>query len=262
MAVRRTPKVFNSNYRPPRPPIDWRPYLKLWPLVLLLIFAIGVDVLFHLPIFNIQTVNFVGSPDNFTTSTLDNLKGQSIFSKSINNTASRLRQSDLLISGLSCSRGIPNVLKCTVSLRQIVVTWESGSNFYAVDQSGFVFQKLSSAPSGMLIIEDRSGSSVKLGEEAISSDLIGKYQDIASSLTAAGFTVSNLYISDTLYQVGAVTTGNKTLSWQPAQPINLLFVTTSPIAGQISTIVTVVQTKASQVTQSIDVRVPGYVYIK
>ncbi len=231
------------------------------PLVWLLIIVVVVYGIFHLPFFSIKQVQIIGNANSSTVTSLDSLIGTTIFSHSVTTNIDHIKNADLTIDTLDCRKGIPSTLRCTVTYRSPSIIWKRGDNQFLVDSDGFVYAP-KIADSTVLMVDDRTQLDVKVGTTVADSDIIGAYQSIKDELTKRGFTVTNLFVADALQQVGAIVTGNDTLNWHPATPINFLLVTSYPISSQADILQTTVQTKAPQITNRVDVRVPGYVYIK
>lgn len=230
----------------------------------MLVAVVALYTFFHLPFFSVSDIQLVGPNSDTTVSSLQKLKGVSIFSSDVTRTVNQIKDNDLTISDLSCSRGIPSTLRCAISLRSPALIWKQGPTLYLVDNNGFIYGTTASAASDQLIVEDRSVEPLGLGKTVASADIIQTYQQAKTELTKRGFAVTNLYVADTLYQVGAVVTGNgrADVNWHPKQPINFLLVTSYPVSTQADVLLATTQSKPDKITERVDVRVPGYVYTK
>lgn len=243
--------------------MDWSKYRSLKPLIWLLLAIIGIYVFFHLPYFSIKTVQVVGTSDADTHSKLESLKGMSIFSQEVGRRVEQIKNENLTIADLQCSRGVPDTLRCNVSNRQPSILWKQGDKIYLVENNGFIYGN-KVEDSSTLVIEDKTTEPLGLGKTVASSDIIKAYHDIYKELTDRGFIVANLYVADTLYQVGAVVSGNSAadVNWHPKTSINFLLVTSYPINTQADILLATVKSKSDKISERVDVRVPGYVYTK
>jgi len=263
MSLRRTPKVFQTNYRPPQK-VDWSSYRPLRPLLVILIFIVALWLVARLPIFSISQIEVVGSSDPSVTEELNVLKGRSIFSRLISETTTHLLTHDLTLQSLTCSRGLPHTLRCQVTLRSAAIGWKRGDTTYVLDQNGLVFALQSDRFPVSLVIEDRGTSPVEVGKVVASNEAITAYQSISSALQEKGFALSTLFINDTLYQISVVTSSNNQpeVNWTPKQPVTVLMVINYPINDQVAALLQAVKDKKDKITSQVDVRVPGYVYVK
>src|SRR5579864_5217297 len=85
----RTPKVFQSSYRPAPPSRDWSEYRRLKPVLIVLVVVVAVFLLAKSPLFQIRTVlvsDESGQPlaNQGLINQLVAFKGQSVFSSAIN----------------------------------------------------------------------------------------------------------------------------------------------------------------------------------
>ena len=132
---------------------------------------------------------------------------------------------------------------------------------YLVDQDGFIYGTTSNAAMA-LDVQDKTTTPLGIGKTVATTSIVSTYHDIYNQLTAAGFKITNLYVADTLFQIGAVTSGNAKINWQPKNPIDLLLITSYPTNTQVSIILATIASQPDKITNRIDVRVPGYVYVK
>ncbi len=246
--VRRTPKVFGTSYRPPRSTtFDIKPFRPI--LVVIIIFA-AVILIPRIPLFTIRSVEVDGAGDPAVTMPLHQLAGQSLFSRKISTTVNHIEETDVTISQLNCRRGIPHSLHCQVNYRQPVILWKAENSYFSVDDSGLVFNQSPSPIAGLTIVEDQRSQHVVIDQIVISSGAIEAYKKLATLLQAKNITFNNLFISESLYQVGATLTDNRTA----------LFVIHYPLDTQVNLLAQILQEKGGQIKERIDLRVPGYVY--
>lgn len=262
MPIRRTPKVFQSNYRAPKT-ADGRRYRSLKPLLWLSVAVMAIYLFGRLPLFRIQTVQVDGTVDEQLTKELEAAKQYSIFSAAIRRNTERVLASNLQLDSLDCRRGLPNTLRCQATMRQPVLIWKQNGQEWLIDKDGFVYASKSSDVR-VPVVDDRGSKAVALRQTVASSDIVSFYNEVIRQLQANGLTVEQLFISESLYQVGANITGSTSpeLPFPQKSPIAVLMTTSYPVESQVMALLEVLKTKNDQISERIDLRVPGYVYTK
>lgn len=262
MNTRRTPKVFQSNFRPPT--ISKPSYRSLRPLLWLAVAMLVVFAVSRISIFPIKTIDITGQASEGVRNELEKLKGKGLLSREVKHRLGIIAQTTGELSALECSKGLPSTLKCSATARTPALAWKLGESYFEIDQRGQVYSKVSETQVRPVVIDRTPSSEPAMGTNILSTDLIAIYRDIPELLTKSGYTVDNLFVADSLYQIGAQVTGRKTesLDWLPGKPINFLFSTSYPISDQVQVINQLVDGKRDRITQSVDVRVPGYAYTK
>ena len=261
MAIRRTPKVFNSSYQPPRSAQPGQ-YRSLRPLIWLTIVVAAVILISRLPVFTIKEVLVQGIDDQSVTDKLTSVRGHSIFSPFINGTVEQVRAGNPHINNVDCRRGLPDTVRCTVTLRVPSLVWLHSGKTWLVDVDGFIYAE-GSVPD-LPVIEDRSPAVVATGETVASREVITQYRELRDGLVKDGFGLTGMFITESLYQVGAILTNNNQpeVNWAPKSPVTVLFVTTYSLESQRQALKEVLAQKKESITGRIDLRVPGYVYTK
>lgn len=251
----RNPKIFGSSYQPPTPKSSAK-LSKSWrPIIFLILIISGVLLLGRLPIFLIKSIEFSGDPSSELQGRLDGLMGYSLFSGAIARRSSEISNRPE-VDKFVCHRGIPSVLRCRLTLKQPRIVWQSGTSQYFIDDTGVIFAAASGDLSKMVVIEDTKQQPITLGQNIVSTTIIGSYQALIDALAHNGLTVSRLKLDESLYQVTAV------IDRPGKSSIQGLFLLANDIGSQVSSVVTVMIQKGDAVTERIDVRVPGYVYVK
>lgn len=262
MALRSTPKVFSSNYQPPASPAKGR-YRSLKPLLWLAVIVGLIILVSRLPVFTITHVIVQGTDNPVIVTALEDFKGRSIFSQFIGLTVNEVRAKNIEIELLVCNRGIPDTIRCQVTMRQPALVWRHNNQGWLVDGKGFVFAA-DTGSQGLVIIEDRGPTAVNIGQTVTSQELVAAYQSLLNGLTTEGYGVTTAYVTESLYQISVIVTGNTTpeLAWTPPQPITVLFVTTYSLEAERQALRQIIIDKKATITERIDLRVPGYAYTK
>jgi len=251
-----TPKIFGSSYRPPRPTRSTPKWGKSWKaiIIVVIVFA-GILLISRLPVFRLKTVELVGDQENTIASQVDALHGQSIFSHEITNLVNNAR-TNVAVAAFDCRRGIPNALRCSLTLRQAAMVWQSGDKQYLVDKTGVIFAANTADRADIITINDLQKQPVTLGLVVASTEIINQYQALASALKAKQLTVARLELNESLYQVTVI------LSRPGKSDLRALFLLSNDVNNQVESVSTVLAEKGDSITQSVDARVPGYVYVK
>lgn len=261
----RTPKVFNASFTPPKQKkqIDWSSYKSLLPLCLVLCLFIAIWLIGRLPVFSIKTIDIVGTDNQAVTAQLNDLKGKSIFSNQIGKTKKDILKNDYSIAEIDCKRGLPSYLKCTVSVREPSFIWRTNGQDYLADENSYLFGK-TTATEGLIIVEDRSNVPVDIGSRVLNRTLAVIYLDVYRQLTAAGYAVSELYVTDTIYQLGAViiSNSNADINYPSGKTLEVRISISSPVNAQVASLGEIIKAKGAAISSYVDLRVPGYAYIK
>lgn len=264
-SARRTPKVFNSSYRPKQPKTrDWQKYRALLPLGYVVVSGLVLWSIFRLPAFQIKNVIIDGDKPAAVQESLEGLKGTLIFSSHIETVRQKLLHDHLEVEDIVCRRGLPNTLRCQITLSQPVLVWKKGDAQYLVDQNGLLYANKSDSATNFPVVEDRSPIPATIGQVVASPQAVNNIQHLATALSSKGYQTQEFFITETLYQIGAVLTGvTPTGTPFPAkQPINVLFITTYSLDDQVKALSSIFKNNANQINEYVDLRVAGYAYYK
>lgn len=253
----RTPKLFGSSYQPPPsnstssgPSAPWR------AIIIIVLAAALVLLLGRLPIFRLKTVELLGDKNDTISTQSNNLLGQSIFSHAVTQFISETK-SNITVSGFNCSRGIPNILRCTLKTRSASLVWESDGTDYLVDDTGTIFELGSlPPPPNTLVVVDTKKQVVHLGSVVGSPDMIKQYQHLTDLLNSKQLTVSKLLLDESLYQVSAA------IERVGKPTIQASFLLSGDLNAQVEALSGALTQKGDSITERVDLRVPGYVFTK
>lgn len=233
-----------------------RRFDQSWRAILIVvIFALALLLLSRLPVWRLKTVELQGDQDEAVALELKGLLGQSIFSSAVSRMSGR-QKANLAVADFVCQRGLPNSLKCTLRNRVPALIWRTGNKEYFVDRSGFLFAEKTGATSGLLTLEDSKLQPVSRGAIVTSPEIIEQYQELVEKLSAKQIAVTALVLNESLYQIIAK------IDRAGRSPIQLLLLLTNDIDIQLESIQAVLAQKNDSITESIDARVPGYIYTK
>lgn len=252
----RNPKLFGSSYvvaqsSANRPRLD-----KSWRAILLVIVLIATVLLLgRLPVWRLKTVELFGDKNEYISTELNGLLGQSIFSTSVSRLISKTRN-NLEVADFVCRRGLPATLRCTLSLRRAEIVWKTGGSGYLVDKRGVLFVAQSTDLTDLLVVEDTQRQPIKIGSVVASPEIINQYRHLIELLSTKQLTAKTLLLNESLYQVTAI------IERPGKNPIQGLFLLSGDASSQVEALSGVLTTKGDSITERIDVRVPGYIYTK
>lgn len=252
----RNPKLFGSSYVVPNSSGRQKGLDRSWRAIIIVVAIVVVVLLLgRLPVWRLRTIELLGDKNEAVTGELNHLMGQSIFSSSISRLVDKTR-ANLFVSDFFCRRGLPATLRCTLKLRRAEIIWKSDAINYQVDQRGILFAAQSNEPNELLVIEDTQKQPIKLGTVVASPEIINQYHRLVELLGAKQLTVKTLLLNESLYQVTAL------IDRPGKSSLQGLFLLSGDINNQVEALSAVIATKGDSITERIDVRVSGYVYIK
>lgn len=253
---RRTPKIFGSSYEVRQQENKQFSLNRSWRgIVIVVIIIVGVTMLGRLPIWRLTTVELKGDKDSIIATELDNLIGESIFSSAISRLIKRT-QKNVAVSDFVCRRGLPNILRCTLTLRQAEMIWKTDGVEYLMDKHGVLFAIKSTNLPELLIVEDSQKQPVSFGSVVASAEIINQYYRLAELLKNKQLKIQIFLLNESLYQITVI------IERAGKNPIQGLFILSGDINTQVEALAAVLAAKGDSITERIDVRVPGYVYTK
>lgn len=225
--------------------------------------AIFTVAIYRAPYFSIKTISVSGDSDDRVASWLEALKGRSIFSREVSTLTRRITNQNLFVNSLTCSRGLPDSLRCFLGKRTVGLVWQKQARSYLVDENGLVFAE-NPGLTGKVIVDDQTAAPVDLGSRVASSELISSYRQIAAKLQPEGLTCERIVIPETLLQVnavvGPVAGGSKPISL--TKPITVMFNLAYSLDDQVRALVELLGQRGSAITERVDLRVAGKIYYK
>jgi hypothetical protein len=217
----------------------------------------------RLPVFQIKTVAVEGSDNVELQKDFQGLIGTSVFSRELSRTVERWLLKDRSLSGLECRRGLPDSISCEAVLRAPSLVWLRDGKEFLVDDDGALYAEKGPQALSLPVVEDRLAEAVQIGNAVASAEVVEQLTRLHRLLGDRGITVSKFFITDSLYQIGAVLT-----SWQDSsgavvnKELTALFVSTQPLEAQTKALRALLRERGSQINERVDLRVPGYLYYK
>lgn len=248
--VRRTPKVFNSSYRPPRtgPSVDLRQLKYIFIVLLILAGLYGIT---KVPAFRISNIQ-IDTDNQLLLDEVNKLQGQSLLGSAVTSMNNEILANNLSIKTLECSKGIPSTVKCFVTFREPVFNWQGkDGKIGLLDNNGLLFEEVTVPKEGAMLVSDNS-MDFKVGEVVVGAPIINAYQSLIALTKAREITILKFVVNDTTLQVDAQIGSGQTVKF------NL----TNSLVGQVDTVKTVLASQPQNAKTVIDVRVPGNLYLK
>lgn len=264
--MRSTPKVFNASFKPPKT-YNWSGLRQWLPVLWIALFFIGLTLIARLPVFRISNIIVEGTGEKDIIATIEELSGQSIFSRNVSRLQERLPAQYYSIAQATCRRGIPSTLRCEVTLRQPGMIWKTADEQFLVDNQGVVYSKVISTIGAdqrvLMTVEDGRGLKVELGDKIATSEILTSMNEALTAFNTQGYTTGSVLIDDAYYQFRVNLISRSDGGPFPTfSPLPVLMTSSYPITSQVNATVEILKTKSSAITQYLDLRVPGYAYFK
>lgn len=219
--------------------------------------VVGGLLVTRLPFFQVKYVDVHNSPSTSVTKLAQTLVGSSIFSNRINVVTRQVLEQHGELESFTCTRGLPATIRCEAESREAQFLWKSAGKTYLLDRTGYIFAE---AASELLpAIEDRANQSVTVGQAVTSEETITTYKQLITDLQQQGMTITQLYITESFYQFGVIISARVNKPF-PSNPISVLFTTSYPVTAQSTVLNKVLDERATQIKERVDLRVPGNVY--
>lgn len=203
-------------------------------------------------LFRIEKIEIIGPEDTAIQSIAARLAGENIFRLNTAALEQDMRQAYSPIASVSVVRGLPHIVRITITLRQPSLRWQVGDTVFIVDGQGQVFRE-GAAPEYETLpkIVDKSNVIPKIGQEIVAPAFIQFIDEIQKTIPGQ-FRESEVAkeITETTNQIDLVFANN----------LRIRLTTQRPVQEQL--------TAAHQIlglhpdAQLIDVRVTGRGYWK
>ncbi len=246
------PKIYAST------PKIKEPFNKkvIFYLVFFLI-IIGLIVWFfgYSSYFKIKKVVINGQLNSDVKAEIDKFYNQNILFFSVKKIEQELATRQSSIKSLEIYKGIPDVLKVKVNVREPVLIWKIQDKTYYIDENGIIFELNQNTEdlNNLPIIVDTKNAQVDLGAQALSKDFINFVLDANKYFNVnAGASIKEFRINETTFQVEVVTD----------QGWRVYLDTTRGITNQLNALKKILAQYKDQIREYIDLRVEGKAYYK
>ncbi len=155
------------------------------------------------------------------------------------------------IAAVSVSKRWPGSLNVQIEERSSVLNWQTGTEYYRIDQEGIAFEKRTEPPEkGDRLVIDLASLPVEVGKPVVGRNFIATINDLNKAFTEKGITVKHFEVVDTTFEVRVITD----------RGFYVLVDATRSAENQAEAAVSVL--KSAKPAAYIDVRVPGRAYVR
>lgn len=246
-SILRQPKIYTAPRELEKKPVP--KFFKV--LTLLVILAIGFFylILFS-PVFKIKSIDLMGSPTDDSKTFLNQFIGKNIFRVDASDIEKQLATANPEFESVNVSLGIPSTLRVKFLERTPAIVWVSNSKNYLVDENAIAFKTVETPPAELTLVTDMKNVLVNVPSQIATSNFINFLKDAKIKITKLNLVITKFEVNETTFQVDAITDKN----------IKIIFDTTQSITDQIDAVEKAYTEKGAEITQYMDVRVPGKVY--
>lgn len=230
--------------------------LKFWGNIgIIIILIMSLWFFFSSHFFQIKEVIIEGNSQVPTEQISKNIDlGQNIFRFNISAMRGKIIIANPMIEDVAIYRGIPNALKIIVLERKPQIVWQSGGNYYLIDDAGIVDKQITAEEFANLIhISDQKNMAVKIGSRLLSTGFIdfitkvnGKFFD-TTNISSTGY-----YITETTFDLYVQTNAG----------FYVKFDTTRSADKQLDDLKNIIVAYRDKIHEYVDVRINGWAYYK
>lgn len=242
------PKIYD-----PTPPKPKKPFYRRQLNIKLAGMAVGIVlvvwVILFSPIFRIKHISVKGNPSEQSKELIDNLAGINIFLVTKARTQ-EIAKKQPGIKRIKVLRGIPNSIIVDLIERDPALIWETQGKKYFVDKEGYLYKEGESIYPKVV---DLKNIPVKAGDRVASTSFVRYIKSAQSEVIKnLGFDFDYAVIPETTYQIEIIVKGGPRLKIDTTRNLTL----------QLLEAKYIIENYKDESKNMIDVRVPGYAYIK
>jgi cell division septal protein FtsQ len=200
--------------------------------------------------FAIKDIQIKGNIRPETRAVVEKLKGQNIFLIGKTKAENNLMKEEPGIKNIKILRGIPNTIIVELIERSPAITWVTQGKTYLVDKDGYVYRE---EIDNYTKVVDQKNIPVLIGQRITATSFVSFIEDLNKELNnKTGLDIDHVEIPETTYQIQVVTKNGPILKID----------TSRSLEDQLSDIKYILDHNNSDSKNMIDVRVPGFAYIK
>lgn len=208
--------------------------------------------------FKVKEITTSGSLNPEVQSEIDSFKGKNIFTFVLGNTEEELKQKQSSINKISILRGIPDMLRINVEVRQPIIAWKSQDKTYYIDKNGIIFEFNGESADywqnqKLPTVFDQKNLNFAVGKQIVSPDFVQFTVDVNKLIgekTSKKFQEAR--INETTYQLEVLLDNN----------IRVLFDTLRKAEVQVNVLAKIFDQYQNDIHEYVDLRVEGRVYYK
>lgn len=242
------PKVFYPREEKPRN--LWTKFISIFLMVVILLGGL-VYFLFYSSYFKIKNIIVENSTNQEIIDDLNRLQGENILLFSRAKIEKEIIAQAPEITNLKVTRGLPDTLKIRQEERLSKIAWVSDNKKYLLGGDGVIFKE--AQETNLPYVVDDKNIPVGIGQQVASENFINfLIETFVNFPQTVGFNINHFEISETIFQLDAVTDRG----WK------IVFDTTRPASGQLVDLNKFLSEHKDEVQEYVDLRVEGRVYYK
>lgn len=147
-------------------------------------------------------------------------------------------------------RGLPSTVRIIASEKVQVLTW-CANGCFNIDNYGYAYETALPS-SGKIVLTDKSGIDVKMGDKITSPEFIGFYLKTLERLKQMGIVIKDSRIEETSFK----------LIFKTQDGYDIIFDTSESMQNQLDALRQVKEKNRADIKEYVDLRVEGLAYIK
>lgn len=209
--------------------------------------------LFFSSFFKVKEIMVEGEVSDVMRSKIESLRGRNIFFLKSHRVEEELVADQPKIEKIEILRGLPDTLKVKVSARQSGLVWQTGDNYYFIDESGVVYAKRASLPSDadLIIVRDVNNVEVNEGQAVVTDQFVNSIIEAKKRIPQmTKFKVKSFEVDESVNNFTVILDNGP----------KILMSSASDLDNQLSAIEQVLGKEPDKIKQHLDVRVEGKAY--
>lgn len=251
----RHPKVYQSEplVRPSKR--AWRLPIQVWMLGLASLVGAGfLWFLFGSSFFQIKIVTIGGEATPAASKVLHTeLVGKNLILIREPKIFTDLLATDPSLEELHLTRGFPDEVQVTLTRRHPLLVWKSGEVTWGIDAEGVAFPPDPTTLERVPVVIDQRHQTVQAGSALVAPSFVTfvttAFQEVPTHL---GGRIDHSEVDETTFHLRLVT------EWGWA----ILLDTNRPLKGQLTNLDIVLDEERDQIHEYVDLRLPGWAYLK
>ncbi len=253
----RQPKIYAAT------PAEKKAFFSRWLIIsvvaLVLLLALAWFVCLS-PYFKIKTITISGSLNPEVAEEINKFKGKNILFFRVGKIEKELAQGQTSISSLEIYKGIPDILRIKVNVRNPMLIWQTQGKNYFIDKNGIIFelnnyntQNDNEDGTALPLIIDNKNINVTLGSQIITPEFGQYVLDLNNNFFAKmGTKIKEFRINETTLQIEVITEAG----WRA------LLDSSRNYEAQLSVLKKIFDQYGNDIKEYVDLRVEGRAYYK
>lgn len=238
------------------PPKEEKPFVfpKYFKIIILVLSGLIILVYLFLfsPLFKIKGVEIIGNPSQEVRDYLNQYIGRNLFLVDSKEIKTQVESYSPELYSVKVLRGIPSTLRVDFDERSPKLIWQTNNKYYYIDENGQLYKEAPALNTDIPLVIDTKNIVVTVPSQIAGSSFVEFIKNAKSNIKSSGIEITQFDISETIFQVEAVTNAS----------IKLKFDTTRNLTDQIDAFTKVFSEHKADIKEYMDLRVEGKVYYK